>query len=244
MYKNVFIYWVGQDYKLIKILRELIYKHSNFGKNYTVTLLNRENIEEHIVLPTCFDDLLPAHQADYVRVCIIYKYGGIWLDSDTLVMSDLSILFNNIDEYDGFLLRENNKVICNGVFGSKPGTSLLNNWIIYINSILNTKTITNIKWSEIGSNFFLKCDKNLFSNYMIYNGLDNIYPINWDMCVEEYINKDYSNYNTIIRDVQPLLVLVNGVYKELENSYNILDFGTERIPLNYFLNKSNKIIYD
>lgn len=33
---NVFIYWIGYDYKLIKFLRVLIYHHSNKNKNYKV----------------------------------------------------------------------------------------------------------------------------------------------------------------------------------------------------------------
>jgi hypothetical protein len=64
-----------------------------------------------------------------------------------------------------------------------------------------------------------------------------MYPVNWDNCVTEYINKPYENYMTIIREYQPLVVLVNSVYKQLENK------GEEEIlkgnmPLNYFINKS------
>lgn len=32
--------------------------------------------------------MCPAHQADFVRVNVICDYGGIWLDSDTLVLED------------------------------------------------------------------------------------------------------------------------------------------------------------
>jgi len=91
---NVFLYWVGNDYKLIKILRGLIYLHSKKGKNYTVHLLNKDNITKYITnIPDYFNALLPAHQADFIRVNVICDYGGIWLDSDTLVMDNLNSLF-------------------------------------------------------------------------------------------------------------------------------------------------------
>ena len=46
---------------------------------HTKILMIIENI------PKYFYDLCPAHQADFVRVHVICDYGGIWLDSDTLI---------------------------------------------------------------------------------------------------------------------------------------------------------------
>ena len=49
--------------------------------------------------------------------------------------------------------------------------------------------------------------------------------------------KEYENYKTILRSYQPLIILVNSVYKKLENltEKEILDGS---MPLNYFINKS------
>ena len=67
--------------------------------------------------------------------------------------------------------------------------------------------------------------------------MDNLYPINWNNGVVEFIKKPYDNYKNIIRKYQPLIILVNSVYKELENmtEEQILN---GHLPLNYFLNKS------
>lgn len=40
---------------------------------------------------------------------------------------------------------------------------------------------------------------NLFENYKIFLGLDNLYPVNWDKCSTEFINKPYDNYKNIIQ---------------------------------------------
>ena len=45
---NVYLYWVGNEYKLIKILRNMIYMHSTNGKGYNVNLINHNNIKEYI----------------------------------------------------------------------------------------------------------------------------------------------------------------------------------------------------
>ena len=239
---NVFLYWVGKDYKLISILRNLIYLHSTSGNGYNVHLINMENINEYIKnLPDFFSTLKPAHQADFVRVNVICDYGGIWLDSDTIVMNSLDPLFDYLEKKDGFFIRENNQILWNGVFGSKKNTPLMLEWKKQINITLHSKKHC-IEWTEIGNTMLENMytnDEQLYMNYEIFNGLDNMYPCNWDMCVNEYIIANYYNYEKLIRPFQPLVVLVNSVYKALEN-YDITDILSTKIPLQYFIHTSFK----
>jgi hypothetical protein len=243
--KNVFIFWVGKDYSLIKILRELIYLHSDNGKNYKIHFLNDDNVEDYIenISPKYYK-LRPAHKADFVRVNVICDYGGIWLDSDTLVMNDLSSLFKILEEKDGFFVKENNKDIVNGVFGSKKNTPLMEKWKDIINNNLKLTSIKELylqtNWVIFGSRIlkeFYDNNKQLYNNYLIYDGLDNLYPIYWKDCVNEFIKKPYNNYKKIIRKFQPVVVLVNSVYKELEK-LSIKEIKGKKMPINYFINKS------
>ena len=98
----------------------------------------------------------------------------------------------------------------------------------------------NIFWGEIGK-YILENIKNnnstFYDNYQIFNGLEDLYPVNWNECVTEYINKPYDNYKNIIRDYQPLIVLVNSVYKEVENMTEE-EIINSNMPINYFINKS------
>jgi mannosyltransferase OCH1-like enzyme len=129
--RNLYLYWVGYEYKLISILRKLIYLHSMNGIGYNVILITDNNIKDYITnLPVYFYNLLPAHQADFVRVNIICDYGGIWLDSDTIVLESLDSLFNLVETKNGFFIKQNNDLLWNGIFGSKPQTQLMNRWKI------------------------------------------------------------------------------------------------------------------
>lgn len=190
-------------------------------------------------IPEYFYNLCYAHQADFIRVNVICDYGGIWLDSDTLVLDSLDSLFDIIDNNKGFLIKQNNDGLSNGIFGSEKGTLFMKEWK---NKMRKKLDVTNgkIGWTDIGNsmmNDIYNLNPSLLEKYKIFEGLDNLYPIQWDKCVTEFINKPYDNYKTIIRDYQPLVVLVNSVYKALEN--NTLDEiinGT--MPINYFINKS------
>ena len=105
---NVFLYWIGKDFTLIEILRDLIYYHSNDSKNYKVHLITPDNIGDYVEVPSYFYSMSPNHQSNFVRVKVIRKYGGIWLDSDTIVMDSLSSLFDIMNKQDGFFIQENN----------------------------------------------------------------------------------------------------------------------------------------
>lgn len=240
MERNIYLYWIGHEYKLISILRNLIYLHSTNGKGYNVILITHDNINNYIKdLPEYFYNLIPAHQADFVRVNVICEYGGIWLDSDTLILDTLDSLFDYIESKNGFFIKQNNQELWNGIFGSKPNTPLMIELKQKMRNILDIKK-NNIYWTEIGNTLLESVyndKRHLYYNYHIFNGLDNLYPINWNNCVSEFINNPYDNYKTIVREYQPLIVLVNSVYKELE------DFTKNEIlqgnrALSYFINKS------
>ena len=238
--RNIYLYWVGNEYKLISIFRNLIYLHSTNGIGYKIHLVTDKNINDYIQdIPNYFSTLCPAHQADFVRVNVICDYGGIWLDSDTLVLNSLDSLFDFIETKDGFFIKENNNILCNGIFGSRSNTPLMIEWKKQMRNLLDIK-LGKIGWTDIGSamlqNIYNK-NINLYENYNIFNGLDNLYPVNWNNCVTEFIDKPYANYKTIIREYQPLVVLVNSVYKKLEDKTE-KEILEGNLPLNYFINTS------
>tara|TARA_Y100000389_G_scaffold80269_1_gene76977 strand:- start:8397 stop:9758 length:1362 start_codon:yes stop_codon:yes gene_type:complete len=244
--RNIYLYWVGKEYKLISILRNMIYLHTTNGVGYKVNLITDKNIREYIKdIPDYFSSLCPAHQADFVRVHVICDYGGIWLDSDTLVLDSLDSLFELIEKKTGFFIKENNTILWNGIFGSKKRTPLMIEWKKNLNNILNKKK-EKIEWAEVGCQMLqsmYNINPSLYNDYKIFEGLNNLYPVNWNNCITEFIEKPYDNYKNIVREYQPLVVLVNSVYKKLENK-TINEILNGNMPINYFINKSyEKINY-
>jgi len=241
--RNIFIYWIGKDFKLISILRKIMYLHSSSGNGYNINFINDKNINNYILnIPDYFYKLCPAHQADFVRVNVICDYGGIYIDSDTLIIEKLDSLFDILEKKNGFFIKQNNEHLWNGIFGSRKNTPLMIEWKNYMLKLLEIKK-ENIYWCEIGNDlleYINYVKSNLYDDYEIFNGLDNLYPFNYNLCVDEFIDKPYDNYKNIIREYQPLLVLVKSVYEKIENMTEI-DIITGKMPINYFINKSLKI---
>lgn len=238
MKRNLFIYWIEDDFKLIYILRKLIELHSKSDKGYCYHFINNENILDYIYpYPDFLERIGPTQKSDYLRTYLLYTFGGIWLDSDTLVIESLDILFDYLETKSGFFILQNDSIICNGVFGSIPGTPLLKEWLSQQTAYINNKN-TKLNWNEIGSEMLshIICkNRKLLDNYEILKGLDTMYPVNWNNCKEQYLQMNYNNYKTIEKEFQPLLILVHTVYRAFEEMSleNI-----QKTPLFYFLEKS------
>ena len=110
--RTIYLYWIGKEYTLISILRNLMYLHSTSGKGYNIIMITDKNINDYVKnIPVYFSEMCPAHQADFARVNVICDYGIMWLDSDTLVLDSLVLdsldsLFDIIENQNGFFIKE------------------------------------------------------------------------------------------------------------------------------------------
>ena len=86
---------------------------------------------EHIDVPTHFDGYELGHfqyKADVVRLEVLYKYGGVYLDLDMLIVRDFSELFRN--GKDLYLSREGEGPgLINAFIAAKPKNEFLKIWL-------------------------------------------------------------------------------------------------------------------
>ncbi len=66
-------------------------QRKNLPEGVSLRILTEENFRKYIEIPDYVLDkyrrglILPAHLSDIVRCCLLYKYGGVWLDSTILL---------------------------------------------------------------------------------------------------------------------------------------------------------------
>ena len=101
---HIWMYWENKPGKtkpnFLKLCVDTVRKHCS--KNFKIHLLNENTITNYISdLRLDLNDKLSIQQkTDYLRIKLLHKYGGIWLDSDTIVMTDLSEIISKLDKYD------------------------------------------------------------------------------------------------------------------------------------------------
>ena len=73
----------------------------NCRKDFDVIMLSPDNIEIYLgKLPNEIQGLRIPQKADYIRLLALYRYGGIWLDSDIIVFRTLLPLMDPLQVYD------------------------------------------------------------------------------------------------------------------------------------------------
>ena len=104
----LWVYWENKkgsnipDY--IKLCRQTLLKHAS--KSFNIVELNEKNIYDY--LPELrdkekklgLDKLIIAHKVDYYRILLLYKYGGLYMDSDIVLLRDPYEIVEKLTDYD------------------------------------------------------------------------------------------------------------------------------------------------
>ena len=75
-------------------------------------------------LTECFNARNYGKASDYLRVCYLEKYGGIYLDADTEVLKP----FDDVLDNEMFVCEEDNGFVANGIIGAVPNHPMLTHY--------------------------------------------------------------------------------------------------------------------
>jgi GR25 family glycosyltransferase involved in LPS biosynthesis/mannosyltransferase OCH1-like enzyme len=171
----------------------------NCANDFEIIILNDEIIPiiSRTIHPN-FKNIEPiAMRADYIRFCIIMEYGGVWLDSDTIVLDNINFMIDNLKNYNFLAFsHENDNDISISVFSGNKNNRICKYYKYILendpefNSWLYQKY--NIKWASPTNKLsnYMKELKKLYPNeYITYNAPENIYPVHWKNSKEYFWNK-------------------------------------------------------
>jgi len=122
--------WMGKAEKPYLVKRCV----SVFKKQgYDVVEWNEDNfdINAHEFVKVAYEKKKWAFVSDYVRAYVIYNYGGIYLDTDVVIVSKMDELFEN-ECFVGF---ENDKHPFTAVFGAIKGHPFVKDMLDYYTSL-------------------------------------------------------------------------------------------------------------
>ena len=152
-------YWDNIDNNLTPAYINLCMKSVDkyCSNTFNIVRLNKDNIIDYLpeINNYNLDNLLIAHKVDLYRMLLLYKYGGLYLDADVLVLRDpkeiIDKLYNN--DFVGFGCTGS---ICNNGYGypsnwiiaSRPNTELMKNIIKNISNKLRNQN--NFEYHDLG----------------------------------------------------------------------------------------------
>ncbi len=88
------------------------------------------------------------HRADFIRAFLLRRYGGMWLDSDCLVMQPLQPVLDLLHENDFVGHRERTGLISNAFIAARPGSRIAA--AFYERVCAKLRSRRQLGWTEIG----------------------------------------------------------------------------------------------
>ncbi len=209
-----------------------------FLPNATIVVLDYKNLGEFIDVRELYLHLFPGrfslmNIADAVRVAVLAKYGGIWLDLDTIILS------SDVEKY--FLPDEKHRMIffgdledrsCHIAFmNAPPASTCMKLWYEFNREKMwNLNEETVIKSDFFGNSFINDYSKNYVDEIKILDR-KSVMPelsltsgLDWESRFNAYINY-YFLQNLHLADIPcKMLLLHNSWTPKLFSQLSVEDF--------------------
>ncbi len=153
----IWLYWENRPGKVIppyiELCHETIRRHCS--DDFEVVLTTPETIRNYIPDAGEFEKIRnpnPAIRAAYIRVALLAKYGGIWMDSDIIVMKSFDPMKELIEKHDFVCFHKNSagdNHIPNWIFMSTPGSKVITEYKRRIDNAIKKKKA--FPWGQLGA---------------------------------------------------------------------------------------------
>lgn len=244
MKKRIFTFWEPSE-NIPGYLDLCVETWKKFLPDYEIIILDYKNIDKYLGKnyfdKTLYSDYSLAKQADAIRCAILKKYGGIWLDLDTIITSNnFENIINNIDS-DFVMFRKHL-----GFIYAKPDAQKLFLWEKAIHQRLKWYRILNHTCKPLREIIRI-FNKEYINNTKAWNSLGNglLNPLLDNTNTKEFLSLSVSEYHVMpeyemsslekwkIEDTNRMFAKDKIIFKKfyLENDYS-----------EYILNTSKGII--
>ena len=94
----IFVCWWQAIDKMPDVPRLCVESIKRNAGNHEVILLDKHNVQDYIDIPVQALEMLDknvlklAHLSDFIRLSLLYKYGGIWLDATVLLTDEIKLV--------------------------------------------------------------------------------------------------------------------------------------------------------
>jgi len=131
MQKNVFTYWEGPKTDLIIDLEKRLRQVCS-DNGYHLFELDEKSIHSYLDLPDYFNNATHVIDiSDLVRIELLAKYGGIWIDKDVIAFKGFDHLFEKIENNRDFIVgvpMKNRMGINNAILGASKNSAFYRKW--------------------------------------------------------------------------------------------------------------------
>ena len=168
--KKIFTFWEPKE-KIPGYLQLCIKTWKKFLNDYEIIILDYKKVKE-ILGERLFNDIICKNmtlpiQADAIRVAVLNKFGGIWMDADTIIVN--KEFLKGLDNFELAMLGDKTILHIGFIFASKKSIIIIKWLNEIINRVKNYKKISKrhknkLTWNYLGNGIIDKIIINITSN--------------------------------------------------------------------------------
>jgi len=155
------IYWESKNGKIPPIVARLIRIFKK--KMHTLNVVNNKTITDYISVVDTSKLEHIAQKVDYYRGKLLYTYGGMWIDIDTIILDNLDYLFEQLEQSDKEVcvstgaLHSTPPVVCLQYLLSKPNSQIMREWYSQMEKcIIANKTVSYAYFGTLLANIIIQ----------------------------------------------------------------------------------------
>jgi mannosyltransferase OCH1-like enzyme len=194
---------IFQTYKNTKNIPKIVFDNiKKYANSYEYNFYNDQDCEDFLkkyFIPDVFKKFKTlkkgAHKADLFRYCVLYLYGGIYIDIKTELLKPIDYIFKDHNFYT--VISKNPKSIYQGILATYPFNDILKRSINFIINSDNKKINENYTifidflYRDLQKNTI---NKKLNQGSNILNNNDILYLFKEKCCSYDCINKPKDRY--------------------------------------------------
>jgi hypothetical protein len=231
--------------------------------NHRVIILDKFNVYNYLdkkELPSNWEYIdKPQHKSDFLRLALLVKYGGVWIDISTICIKPINSIFKQKKSIEGFAIREFSKnndlsILENWFLTGKKGSKILKIWRDELFNAFGNATsmnsmdksyFKNIDFENIGDDWYLtmhkvfvKCNKTNPEFAYLYKNDSQIYGSEETVNIyHTYFQPDL--YRMVREDNKNFMIELNYVNTPILKFSNGIFHHLEE----HSLNSQNTVMY-
>lgn len=137
--RQIWTYWHDADRPAL--IEACIGNWRRLNPDFRITVVCRDALHQYVAeqdLPSGFYQLMPQRQSDWLRLYLLNRHGGIWLDASIVLTRSLDWMIeahaHSQADYVGFFLdiytrRSEHPIIENWCMAAAPGSPFIGHWL-------------------------------------------------------------------------------------------------------------------
>lgn len=134
---TIWTYWDQGIDKITPFYKLCLDTWKNKNPNHKIIVVDKYNVYDFLDktdIPPKWENIEKIqHKSDFVRLALLEKYGGIWMDISTICIRPINSMFKQEKSLEGFAVRSNSSnndltAFENGFITAKKGSKIIKRW--------------------------------------------------------------------------------------------------------------------